>query len=105
HVIRRGDDDGIERFLLLKHLTEIFIHRCLWMLLTGFGRHVRIHVAQGDDVFTGATFNVAGAFAPGPDDADVQLIIGRDTAAAGSTTAEGGCAGSESGIINELAAG
>ena len=50
-MVGRGDDHGVNVLLLLQHHAVVFIHSCVRILVKRFGGIVRIHVAQGHNVF------------------------------------------------------
>ena len=79
-MVGRGNDHRVQRLLLLQHLAEVLVELGVGILLARAGGRVLVHVAQGDDVFAGATVGVAGPFAATAHDADVQLVIGRKAA-------------------------
>ena len=77
HVIRDGDDDGVNVLaLLIQHLAEIFELRGAFVFLKSLGRPLIIHIAERHDVLVGASLDVAGRFAARTNRGNVQLFIG-----------------------------
>ena len=78
HVIRRGDDHGIDVLaFLIQHLAEVPELRRVFEALEGGGGAAVVHIAERHDVFRGRrSRDVGGALAAGADGGHVQLFVG-----------------------------
>ncbi len=104
-MIGRGDDDGIDLLYLFEHLAVIAIKTGARIFLAALAQPGVIHIAKRHDVFAGAGVGVAGAFAVGADDGDVEFFARRFEAdlGCGRITGQHGGAGGDGGVFDEVA--
>ena len=76
-VVGRGDDDGVNVLLLVKHFAVVAKHSCLWVFLERLSGVVLVHVAKGHDVLRGARSDVVPSHASDTDACDVESFAGR----------------------------
>jgi hypothetical protein len=62
-VVRRGDDDRVQRLLRLEHLAKIFVATGIGQLFERLGRASLIDVTDSDNVFARNAVDVLRAFA------------------------------------------
>ena len=76
-MVRRGDDDGVERPLHVEHLAVVVVLLRVLHLLEGAGGVLLIDIADRDDVLAADTAHVAVPLAADTDAAHVELFVRR----------------------------
>lgn len=86
-VIRRGDDHGVN-VPLVKQPTEIGVRLRGGKFLLGRSQVMLIHVAQGNDVLAGHGGEIVVPLVRHADDAEVELLVGRQAPPGGPATSD-----------------
>ena len=99
-MVRGRDGYGVEPFFLLEHLAIVGVAGGFRVAFECSRGPPAVDITEGGDLFTADSGEVRGAFAPGSDDADVELLIGRlstrkDVEASTEGRAGGQCAALE----------
>ena len=77
-IVGRADHHGVDLAVqLVEHLAEIDIPLSVRELPVRIFRPALVHVAQRHEVLAGQLAGVRLALTAGPDDGDVQLLVGR----------------------------
>ena len=104
-MIRRGDGHGVNgRAEFREHLPEVDVKFGLGIFEQLARAVVAVGIAQGEDVFGGATVGVHGALAAGADDGDIKFAVEVFTAHQ-RRESQGEGAGRQGGGLQELAPG
>src|SRR5262245_14597615 len=75
-MVRRGNGDGLDVFLLVEHLAKIGVLGQLGMGIEDVARTLAIDIAKGNDVLAADVAVIARPLPGAADDCDVQSFVG-----------------------------